>query len=37
MASESHIIQLKRIAPFLDSHILLNFLKTNVPGSDKLQ
>lgn len=29
--------QIKRIAPFLDTHVLLNFLKVHVPGTDRLQ
>ncbi len=37
MSSDSQITQLKRLAPFLDSHVLLQFLKTHVPGSEKLQ
>lgn len=35
--SESHIQQIKRLAPFLDTHVLLSFLKTNVPGTEQLQ
>ncbi|CDW72405.1 UNKNOWN [Stylonychia lemnae] len=35
--TESHIAQIKRLAPYLDSHILLQFLKNHVPNSDKLQ
>ena len=30
------INQIKRFAPFLDTHVLLNFIKNYVPGSDKL-
>lgn len=29
--------QIKRLAPFLDTHVLLSFLKQNVPGTDSLQ
>lgn len=29
--------QLKQLAPYLDPHILLWFLKKNVPKSEKLQ
>eukprot|EP00347_Sterkiella_histriomuscorum_P020231 403338592 len=36
-SQDSHAVQLKRIAPFLDSHVLLQFLRTNVPQSEKLQ
>ena len=35
--SESSVQLIKRIAPFLDSHVLLQFLKTHVPGTEKLQ
>lgn len=28
---------IKRIAPCLDTHVLLHFLRTAVPGSEKLQ
>lgn len=35
--SESQASQIKRIAPFLDPHILLQFLRSNVTGSEKLQ
>jgi hypothetical protein len=31
------ILQIKRLAPFLDAHVLLYFLKNYVPGSEKLQ
>lgn len=34
--SEQSIQQIKRLAPFLDSHVLLNFLKNHVPGTEKL-
>lgn len=33
----SNVDQVKKLAPFLDPHILLHFLKTNVPGTEKLQ
>jgi hypothetical protein len=35
--SDNHIQQIKRLAPFLDTHVLLNFLKNHVPGTEKLQ
>lgn len=35
--SENHIQFIKRVAPYLDSHVLLHFLKTQVPGTEKLQ
>ena len=35
--SEQAILQIKRFAPFLDTHVLLQFLKHHVPGTDKLQ
>ena len=28
--------QIKRLAPFLDAHILLNFLKNHVSGTEQL-
>ena len=39
MSSDAHTpVQLiKRIAPCLDTHVLLHFLRTAVPGSEKLQ
>ncbi len=35
--TESHVQQIKRLAPYLDPHVLLNFLKTNAPGTERLQ
>lgn len=37
MSSDSTVTQLKRLAPFLDAHVLLQFLKNNVTGSETLQ
>lgn len=35
--TDSQVLQIKRLAPFLDSHVLLQFLKNHVPGTQKLQ
>jgi len=37
MSTESQVQLIKRVAPYLDTHVLLHLLKTQVPGSDKLQ
>ena len=37
MSTESQVQLIKRVAPYLDTHVLLHFLKTQVPGTEKLQ
>jgi len=37
MSAENPVTLIKRVAPYLDTHILLHFLKTQVPGTEKLQ
>lgn len=35
--AESQVNLIKRVAPYLDTHVLLHFLKTSVPGTERLQ
>jgi hypothetical protein len=34
--TDFHVQQIKRIAPYLDAHVLLNFLKNHAPGTERL-
>lgn len=34
--SENLLSQIKRLSPFLDSHVLLSFLKNHVQGTEKI-
>ena len=36
MSDQAAVNQIKRFAPFLDTHVLLNFLRNYVQGTDKL-
>ena len=37
MTSENQVQLIKRAAPYLDTHVLLHFLKMQVPGTERLQ
>ena len=37
MTTQTQIALIKRLAPYLDAHVLLQFLKNSVPASEGLQ